>query len=927
MPPRQEEHQIAAADLERKIADLADSIAMNPNDGDAYRARGLLYGRKQDYERAINDFDKALSLNPNDARAYGFRGLVWQRKSENKRAIADFDKAIELDPANASVYQIHRERSLNEANATQPSSNVNTSAHAGNRFNLLLNPFVLLSVAPNAATQVIKQAYEDALEDGIAPADDLQRAQQLLLTPRLRVDAEIGGFLDVAPDLAKQIITLLKKGAAYNELKDALNSLHALPRSNVLAHLGSASPMGVAELLQLLETQATIAIGSVHDAVNEVREEAGSGKADRDTITDALVRLEERQTRAVLDTFVGGAAFAATFTTFVERVLADGDASLITKLDTYIRAYSQAASPELSRRREMVVAACDAVRKDPKNRDAVDQITIALHHWNEIEQPLQLFEAHMNREEPHGRDLYFHVRDLCLWLANEKAEYETAKRITQACADVFSNLPRSLGQMQEESEQLTQLRNQQTAVTLLTPLSKVCEEAQQNHRGLEREVLRNGFCSSSLGIAKILFDEFANGVAITSATDVADLPWRLVRDIAISLNNDSKSPSAAAAVINGLVDYFSIRRPSKEMAETLEKDRQTAKKNVAQGEFDKSLAAGRLGSAATLVDYLLTLETDANEVATLHQVRDAIAAKRRSNKNKLWGWGAAAAFVLFLIATNQDNRPSSNQDNRPYSNQNNRPSSPPISRGNSPIQPSIPGPTPAPATATTTDPPAIGTGLSFSQANLRYCAFQKVRLETAQSSASSESARLAISALIDDWNSRCSDYRYLPSDKSVVDAEVISRRSTLEAGGRALADTWATAPTFSKSRLTIDTQGGQRRFTVEMATTPQQWTWGTSFRSSMPADGGMLYVYPKPRISSNTMKTAYFSLDVLFIDQNEKITEIYERRTPLSGEVIRSKGPVKAMLELNGGTTGRLGIKVGDMVHTFPVNDTTSNAR
>ena len=33
------------------------------------------------------------------------------------------------------------------------------------------------------------------------------------------------------------------------------------------------------------------------------------------------------------------------------------------------------------------------------------------------------------------------------------------------------------------------------------------------------------------------------------------------------------------------------------------------------------------------------------------------------------------------------------------------------------------------------------------------------------------------------------------------------------------------------------------------------------------------------------------------------------------------------MLELNGGTTARLGIKVGDMVHTFAVNDTTSNAR
>ena len=61
----------------------------------------------------------------------------------------------------------------------------------------------------------------------------------------------------------------------------------------------------------------------------------------------------------------------------------------------------------------------------------------------------------------------------------------------------------------------------------------------------------------------------------------------------------------------------------------------------------------------------------------------------------------------------------------------------------------------------------------------------------------------------------------------------------------------------------------------------------------MPADAGMLYVYPKPKLLNNTMRTAYFSLDVLFIDQNGQITEIYERRPPKSGDVIRSKGPAQ----------------------------------
>lgn len=145
-------------------------------------------------------------------------------------------------------------------------------------FNLLLNPFVVLGVAPNATAQEIKQAYEDALEDGVASAEVLQRAQQSLLNPRLRVDAELGGLLDVALPLARELIAKLREGASRSELADTLRSLHALPKSNILAHLGSTSPLDVAELLELLELQATIAVGAVHDAVTDAREGAGSGK-------------------------------------------------------------------------------------------------------------------------------------------------------------------------------------------------------------------------------------------------------------------------------------------------------------------------------------------------------------------------------------------------------------------------------------------------------------------------------------------------------------------------------------------------------------------------------------------------------------------------------------------------------------------------
>jgi tetratricopeptide (TPR) repeat protein len=75
--PRPDEQANSDDDVNRQIAELDRAIALNPKSADAYRNRGLLFGRKRDYDRALRDFNKALVLNPNDARSYAFRGLVW----------------------------------------------------------------------------------------------------------------------------------------------------------------------------------------------------------------------------------------------------------------------------------------------------------------------------------------------------------------------------------------------------------------------------------------------------------------------------------------------------------------------------------------------------------------------------------------------------------------------------------------------------------------------------------------------------------------------------------------------------------------------------------------------------------------------------------------------------------------------------------
>ncbi len=125
----------------------------------------------------------------------------------------------------------------------------------------------------------------------------------------------------------------------------------------------------------------------------------------------------------------------------------------------------------------------------------------------------------------------------------------------------------------------------------------------------------------------------------------------------------------------------------------------------------------------------------------------------------------------------------------------------------------------------------------------------------------------------------------------------------------------AAQPALPKERITIVAKDGQHHaFDVELATTPTQQMVGEMFRPRVPADGGMLFVWPAVQDSPMWMKNTLVPLDMVFIDADGAVRRIAEDTVPQSLRIIDSGGPVAATLELAGGTAARLGITVGDKV-------------
>jgi len=118
--------------------------------------------------------------------------------------------------------------------------------------------------------------------------------------------------------------------------------------------------------------------------------------------------------------------------------------------------------------------------------------------------------------------------------------------------------------------------------------------------------------------------------------------------------------------------------------------------------------------------------------------------------------------------------------------------------------------------------------------------------------------------------------------------------------------------------LEIVSKTGVHVFSVAIAKTPAEREKGLMFVKHLPDGQGMLFDFKSEQDVAMWMKNTYVPLDMLFIRGDGRIGHIAENTTPLSTAIIPSVVPVRAVLEVAGGTCARLGIKPGDRV-AFPI--------
>ncbi|MCC5928511.1 MAG: DUF192 domain-containing protein [Cyclobacteriaceae bacterium] len=101
---------------------------------------------------------------------------------------------------------------------------------------------------------------------------------------------------------------------------------------------------------------------------------------------------------------------------------------------------------------------------------------------------------------------------------------------------------------------------------------------------------------------------------------------------------------------------------------------------------------------------------------------------------------------------------------------------------------------------------------------------------------------------------------------------------------------------------------------IEVAAENRRRMQGLMYRSSMPEEQGMLFVFDEEEPQSFWMKNTKISLDIMFVNRNREIVSIVKGTRPFSETPVPSEKPAIYVVEVIAGYTDKYAIREGDKI-------------
>jgi methionine synthase II (cobalamin-independent) len=177
----------------------------------------------------------------------------------------------------------------------------------------------------------------------------------------------------------------------------------------------------------------------------------------------------------------------------------------------------------------------------------------------------------------------------------------------------------------------------------LSPLIEACEKAKNNSASFSKALRSEGLTVSR--------NRYLNDIVNAFNSARKELPdpgmaFLAVRDLALSLNNDSNDPESAFVLIKDLIDLGEKESP-KIIMDRLREERSVLHKNWKMKELDRQ--SGNLGGMLRVVDELLVY-ANSSDRRDLVQLKAKIQGKQNAKLVKYFIYGAIGLFMVIAMA-------------------------------------------------------------------------------------------------------------------------------------------------------------------------------------------------------------------------------------------------------------------------------------
>jgi hypothetical protein len=626
-------------------------------------------------------------------------------------------------------------------------------------FDLRSSPFFLLDVSPRDGRSVIAAAVEDAVADGKLEETTAIRAQQVLMSPRLRLDAELAWLPGVASNRARPLIE-------HSDLDaETASRLPLLAGANVAGHRCSAGLIPTHYELMLRFYKEGMA-HEILNLLNSERSASGFPEITPDALNESLQALLQQHTLSLTHFIVNEPKPGDALLQLLEENFCD-QGKVVEFLDVLVEQYDNHATATLGTAETAITTCLDVIQSKPAALDQhLPMFSDALSEWASAAGPRQYILAHRLVKDPRTERLFNRIRGVCLHIHNELDDARTAWALTKAARPAFERSPEHLDTIRADIATLEEEVSGQEAFAVVEPLHKLIMELNDNHRVLCKSLSRGNFRKDGRGVAGELFRLFEKSAHELAGTKTSGAPFRIVLSLAIDLHNQSRASDEALLLVNALRDYKDLNKPD-DVVEALKKNGLIIYQSILQKNLTAAIQGRRFRKSARLAQDLATSTTDQGDRAEWEKLSTDLG--RRSVKQFVSYGGFAAVFVgVIALASIGDHL-------------------------NGPTYSSV---------STRTAPSSTKGSEILTGPELRWCLLELDRLKRIRQMAGDEPSDAVVDAWNgrhDDWSSRCARKEYYQSDYAVANSLVQSSAVSLQAEAASIYASWtrpkATAPT------------------------------------------------------------------------------------------------------------------------------------